>query len=317
MSTELSTVIQLHPNVKAAMVNPSRYMEIRGWLKTNQSVAIQWRGDHQETMMHWAFMSNWALASELKEAGLSFEATDHYGRSPMDWINDRMWYAIANDATNGALSAGSKERLRRQSEEQIIALWNQGARPSFNTQLMHPGVVWMRSGAWDLLDLLKNDEQFNWFNWAPNGNNALHAWILSPNTPRRRDFLKKWSTEFDIDIADNNNRSALWYAVDTWLAKDDWKKEMLSVVRELIEQGANPFLNDDEGVNPLSLLSRSLEINPSEFKKTNEMLSLLTKRFKKDPDGSFEDETLDLSSESISLLDKIEILFKENAQKHE
>lgn len=259
--SELSPIVQLHPNVKAAMINPSRALEVRGWLKTNSLVARAWRGEDGETMMHWAFLADWVLASELKDNGLAFDATDRYGRTPMDWLNDRLWYAIVEPNTNSQLSAGAKERLRRQSEQQIQYLWAQGARPSMNTNLLHPGVVWMRAGAWDLLPLLKDDEAFTWFNWAPYGGHALHSLVLAPNMPQRRQFLKKWAEDFDIDIPDNQGRSALWYAVDAWLASEQWQRDLLAVIKELVGEGASPLLKNDEGVSALSLVHASAPKN--------------------------------------------------------
>jgi len=273
--TAISPIIQLHPQVKAALIHPQRAMEVRGWLKTNKLVAQQWKGDDGESMMHWAFLSEWVLAAELKEIGLSYDTTDNMGRTPMDWINDRLWYSVVETNTNGQLSAGGKERLRRHSEQQIQALWAQGARPSFNSRFIHPGVVWLRAGAWDLINLLKDDDVYSWFQWAPQGGHALHSWILSPNTPQRRAFLKNWADEFDVDLGDNDNRSALWYAVEGWLARPEFQKDLSKVIRELLEEGANPFKKDDRGESAYDLLNRALAEGAPDRHKIESLMKLL------------------------------------------
>lgn len=301
--SSISTVIQLHPNVKAALIHPERYMEVRGWLKGNALIAQQWKGDDGENMMHWAFLSNWVLAAELKEIGLTYEGMDNFGRTPMDWINDRLWYAVVEENTNAQLSAGGKERLRRHSEQQIEYLWAQGARPSFASRFMHPGVVWMRAGSWGLVNLLKDDEQYGWFQWAPYGGHALHSWILSPNTPQRREFLKNWDEEFSVDMGDNNNRSALWYAVDAWLARSEWQKDLTVVIRELIEVHANPFQKDDQGVSSIDLLEKALEEGAEERHKIEALLTLLKTH---DHNEMYGENDQELDQNEINLLDMID-----------
>lgn len=301
--SNLSTVIQLHPNVKAALIHPERFMEVRGWLKGNALIAQQWKGSDGETMMHWAFLSNWVLAAELKEIGLTYDATDNFGRTPMDWVNDRMWYAVVEDNTKGQLSAGGQERLRRHSEQQIEYLWAQGARPSFSARFIHPGVVWMRAGSWALLNLLKENEEYSWFHWAPQGGHALHSWILSPNTPQRRDFLKKWDEEFSVDLGDTNNRSALWYAVDAWLARPEWQKDLTTVIRELISVHANPNVKDDESVSPISLLEKALEEGAEERHKIETLLVLLKTH---ESASYYKGEEQELDQNEINLLDVID-----------
>ena len=290
----------LHPNVKASLINPKGSMEIRGWLKNHKDIACGWVGDDGETMMHWAFLSDWILACELRDAGLSFSDIDKYNRSPMDWLNDRLWGAIVDPSTSQKLSTGAKERLRKHSEEQIQALWTQGARPSISTQSIHPGVVWIRSGAWVLLPLLEQDENSEllvskdgytssinqlsqsskWLHWTPQGGSALHAWVLSPNTPSRRNFLNMWISKdaspvtshhdkdgrpylqmwtpkgLDVDVRDNDGRTPLWYAVDAWLASPAWRQSLIVVIKELLAVGASCYADDIDGATPISLVEQ-------------------------------------------------------------
>lgn len=287
--TETVESITLHPNVKNAMVNPTRYMEIRAWLKEDGSkkTALKWRGEDGESMMHWAFLSNWALASELLEVGLTFEETDKYGRTPMDWLNDRLWYSIVNKSTATQLSSGAKERLRRQSEEQINSLWSLGARPSFQNKALHPGVVWLRSGAFDLMYLLNSDyeeeKNVTFFGWPPHNCNALHAWILSPSVPKRREFLKNWCDQYDVDAGDNELKSPLWYAVEMWCLNKDYKKELMGTIKELIDMAANPFLKDLSETSPIMIVENSFKNGSIDQEQKDTILKVLTKKYKEDP----------------------------------
>ena len=261
--THLHTHVELNPNVKAALLHPQRSMEVRGWLKTHHDVAKYWRGDDRESMMHWAFLSDWVLASELKEIGLSFQDKDGFGRTPMDWINDRLWGAVVDEKTNHQLSAGGKERLRRQTETQVVYLWNQGARPSLGSDRLPAGVVWMRAGAWGLLDLLIDPDDadvLGWKNWTPNGGHALHALVLAPNMPARRQFIKTWlSKQQAIDCVDSDGRTPLWYAADAWLSAPQWRHHLEVVVKELVASGASVDMEDKEGFSPRVLIANSQE----------------------------------------------------------
>ena len=293
--THLHQNVELHPNVKSALIHPQRSMEVRGWLKTHQDVAKYWRGDDGESMMHWAFLSDWVLASELREAGLSFQDTDRMSRAPLDWINDRLWSAIVqSSATSHQLSSGGKERLRLQSETQIIHLWNQGARSSGQPDVLHPGVVWMRSGAWSLLELLRQDNGHQgWLHWTEHGAHAIHLVVLSPNMPARRQFIKEWVAQgLDVDRTDDGGRSALWYAVDAWIASHEWRGPVETVISELIAQGADPTKIDNENVSPHMLIAHSEE-SPSEIERILELLRL--------PESSddVDEESLDDASEDL------------------
>lgn len=259
-------MIKITPTVHAALIHPQRGLEMRGWLKSHQQTALAWRGEDGETMMHWAFLSDWAFASELRDAGLAFDTTDRTHRTPMDWLNDRLWCATVHPSTRTKLSAGAQERLRHHSQTQIRHLWVQGARPSlFSSNTLHPGLVWLRSGVFSLLDLLspfqfapsnepESDQFHGPLNWTPHGGSALHAWVMSPNTPERRAFLAAWTAAgHSPDLQDQAGRTPLRIAVDLWLSDSAQRPEMAAVIRELRSAGASPHEPDHEGVTPALL----------------------------------------------------------------
>ena len=261
--------------VRSALIDPRRSGEVQGWLRGNSNrhkIALEWRGDDGETMMHWAFMSSWTLAMELNTIGLSYQDLDNYGRTPMDWLSDRIWSAIVLDEGKARLSLAGQERLRKHTEEQVLGLWSLGVRPTLSSERLHIGVVWLRSGAWDLMDLIKDEvliqpseagipdpKEYNgpcpgWMNWMPKKGTALHAWVLSPDNPGRRLFLKKWKEYgLDIDVRDEDGRTPLWYAVEAYFFREDYRPFLLKVIKELVNEGADTQAEDVDAVSPVGM----------------------------------------------------------------
>ena len=268
----------LPTTVHSALLDPRRALEVQGWIRggdDRQEQALAWRGTDGETMMHWAFLSSWSLALELNSLGLDYAALDVHGRTPMDWLSDRLWSSIVEPIGSVRLSLAGQERLRRHTEEQVRGLWALGVRPSPRARALHVGVCWMRAGAWTLLDLLR-DEVIpqsqdagiglprpysgpcpGWMRWTPRQGHALHAWVLSPDMPQRRGFLRAWKgCGLDIDARDEDGRTALWYAVEAALFQQEWRGRMTKVIEELISEDADPREEDIDGASPLSLVLR-------------------------------------------------------------
>lgn len=264
--------------VHSALLDPRRALEVQGWIRggdDRREQALAWRGTDGETMMHWAFLSSWSLALELNALGLDYAALDVHGRTPMDWLSDRLWSSIVEPIGSVRLSLAGQERLRRHTEEQVRGLWALGVRPSPRPRALHVGVCWMRAGAWSLLDLLR-DEVIpqsqdagiglprpysgpcpGWMRWTPRQGHALHAWVLSPDMPHRRGFLRAWKEcGLDIDARDEDGRTALWYAVEAALFKQEWRARMTKVIQELVSEDADPREEDIDGASPLSLVLR-------------------------------------------------------------
>lgn len=243
--------IELHPNVKAALVHPLMGMEMRGWLKTHHPEALAWRGEDGETMMHWAFMSDWHFARELFEAGLPFDLPDRHGRTPFDWLNDRLYSAIVDPKTNTKISKGGQERLIQHTENQIMYLWSAGMRPPLRTPFY--GAVWLQAGAFNVLEMVLVEHGYQ--HWTPDGGTMLHALVLAPNTPQRMKWLSKLVSELGVDVADLQGRTALWYCADTWLNHPSLRASMKELAHQLRQFGADPDLKAANGLSPLDVLS--------------------------------------------------------------
>lgn len=278
MSTSQSIDMKLPDAVHSALIDPRRALEVQGWLRGNperQELARAWRGSGGETMMHWAFLSSWSMALELGNLGMDYAAQDQYGRTPMDWLSDRLWSSIVEPVGSVRLSPAGQERLRKHTEEQVRGLWALGIRPSARPRALHVGVCWMRAGAWSLLDLLRNEvvpqsqdpgiglpRPYNgpcpgWMRWTPRQGHALHAWVLSPDMPGRRQFLTQWTSYgLEVDARDEDGRTALWYAVEAALTREEWRVSLIKVIKELVAADADPREEDIDGASPLSLVLR-------------------------------------------------------------
>jgi hypothetical protein len=122
----------LSASVRAALIDPRRASEVQGWLQGDPArldIARTWRGADGETMMHWAFLSSWSLVLALQSIGMEDSDVDQYGRTPMDWLTDRLWSALVEPTGSARLSLAGQERLRRHTEDQVRGLWALGLRP--------------------------------------------------------------------------------------------------------------------------------------------------------------------------------------------
>ena len=236
--------ISLHPNVKDALMHPQKGMEVRGWLKSHKDVARVWRGENGESMMHWAFLSDSVLASDLLGCGLSFEEKDNTGRQPFDWLTDRLFGAVLGKSSH-ILSKGGQERLIKQSEELMFRLWGLGARPK---NIPETGKVWLSAGAFEAIPLFS--DEFGVLNWLPSGGSLLHALVLAPNTPKRVSLAKDTLLSMDINSPDHDGRAPLWYAADTWLKHEAKRSSMNSLAQTFMALGADPDIKDKNGLSP-------------------------------------------------------------------
>lgn len=255
-----------------ALIDPRRSQEFLGWLQVKKnaeekmSLVNAWRGETGETLMHWAFLSSWSIALELNNLGLSYYDKDNLGRTPMDWLTDRLWGGVINDFGKTKLSTAGKERLVKQTEEQIKNLLSLGININPDNEFndiknnkIYPPVAWVRAGAWDLVYFYEKMHK-NMINWPPVMGSALHVAILSPDTPQRRQFFKFWGDNHDLNVRDEDGRTALWYAVEAALSNDEWFFHLTKVIGELIENGASATEEDKWGISPAIMVAHQNDV---------------------------------------------------------
>jgi hypothetical protein len=227
-------------------INPHRFVEARVSLKRDPEGLLSARGAHQETALHWAAMGDSGLVMDMVAVGLEPNALDRMGRTPLDWVNDRLWMGVAH--AKSPLTAEAKDQLRFKTERVVPGLWGQGFRPGAGT---HPGQAWALAGAFPLICLLDEPGTDGLRHWGVDYATALHAWAIgvqAPNRPAALDDLL--ARGLLIDELDANGRTPLRYAVEAWARTQIHHRTGAETVALLLAKGANPEIADQQGVVP-------------------------------------------------------------------
>lgn len=237
-----------------ALVTPARAIEVRAWMRRSPQEALALRGESQETALHWIAMNDLGALIDGLAIGMDPNALDNSGRTPLDWLNDRLWLACV--AHEWGLDASGQARLRLQTEELVPALWGFGGRSSHAEEARDPVQTWARAGAWVLLPLLVSPGSLDgWRYRGVQGASMLHYWILAPDTAAKHTFLTQALAQgLSVDEPDRNGRTPLWYAVDAWCAKPEWGTLLRPAIAALLAHGADPHRSDKEGLSPMGFL---------------------------------------------------------------
>lgn len=242
-----------------ALVTPARAVEVIAWLKTHKEAAIMMRGNKGESMLHWAVMSEYSLILDLISAGIDPNAKDNEGLTPFDWLVLRFWQAVIAKKGNKIINSEGLLKLKAQTLELGTVLWSNGGRPSISESALNPGETWIRGGAWDLLEVMHSTEGKSALEgWFKDKRSALHVWILADETIQKHQYLEKMlSWGLDVNEEDINGRTPLWYAVEAWIVKPEWKKILIPSIKSLLKNGADPLFEDNDGVSPNMLFART------------------------------------------------------------
>lgn len=243
-----------HP-IWHALLSPARSVEVRAWLRNqdNARQAVQWRGPRGESMLHWGAMSDLGLMIDLIGAGLNPNVLDAAGRTPADWLCERLW--MTHEEGIGNLTNLNLKKLRVMTDDLLSALWRQGGRVEDSS--IHLGVLAVKTGLWQTLETRRDLEGDEFWKHWPTGS-ALHAWPLAPAEQGREDFLARWlATGEGVDPVDEEGRTPLFLAVQARLSPDLASRKALDMdaaIDALLSHGANPNLETQAGESPLSLL---------------------------------------------------------------
>lgn len=257
--------VKRNENLWAAILNPSRAVEVRVWLKKHGEEAIKIRGvKYEESLLHWAALSDIGLIIDLFSAGLDINIKDNLGRTPFDWVMERYWFSCINK--NIHIAEEGKHKIRWQTEEFAIMLWQNGGRPGYwkDADLMRNiddpqlffGHVMCNGNLWGLMDIIYFSEGSDVFKgWPTNQRTLLHSWVTQPLTDIRKKMFTVWMKRLGtVDAVDEQGRTPLWYAMDAWISDPKKHGFLKEVVYFLIKKGANYERCDDSGVSPEALL---------------------------------------------------------------
>lgn len=245
----MSTTEQPHP-IWPALVNPHRFAEVRKALAKDPASLLAARGFRWgESAMHWIAMADPGAWIDAVAAGGDPNATDNLGRTPLDWINDRLFMGAM--AKHQRLGEPSRDRIRVATIKQVPAVWNVGGRPGKSVHSQPAVRLWLEAGLWDLLGLAVEDPTL-WEGWE-GGLNALHVWTTLADREGASTVLDRaLETGLDINAPDELGRSPLWLAVDAWLTHPAQASAPRAAIEMLRKKGADPDL--DAGIGPASML---------------------------------------------------------------
>ena len=240
-----------------AIINPARAVEVRAWARKFPGKAQAIKGGMGEGIMHWACMSDMGLVIDLLAIGLDVNEKDAHGKTPWDWLSDRLWMACVLDRVG--IPQEGKMKMRAQTEELGLVLWQYGARPgggvgigSGSAQSVFHGSVWVRGGAWSLVETIHATLGADGLRgWPLHSKSALHDWPLSGADEKKHRHLERmleWG--LDVDERDANGRTPLWYAVDAGIARPEYENILSPSISGLLCHGADPDALDYEGVSP-------------------------------------------------------------------
>lgn len=236
-----------------ALVNPHRFAEVRKEITINPKDLLLARGEKwRESAMHWVGMSDPGSWLDLVAAGGDPNAQDKLGRTPLDWVNDRLWLGAM--APHQRLGKPSRDRIRVATTKHAPAIWASGGRPGTSSHSLAPVKLWIEAGLWDLVSLAKGEPEW-WSGWDQ-GEHALHSWVPLADLVGAESLLDTILAEgVDIDRPDSAGHSALWKAVDMWLREPANASPARTAISFLRQRGADPDLDQGAG-SPASLLSK-------------------------------------------------------------
>lgn len=260
-------------NIWFALINPERATEIRAWLFGNKLKALILRGPQGETMLHWAVLSEYSLILDLVDAGININCQDKNGRTPMDWIVDRYWELCVLEKEN--IPYQGLLKLKAQTEELGTLVYSLGGRPTdfenISEEDNNSAAKMAMGGAFWYIESLYRDKGLSYLkNWLNNKRSVIHVWILSSDDGLKYKNLEqmiKWG--LSIDEKDIDGRSPLWYLIEGW-SLGSQRNKLEKVISQFLEMGADPDLEDNEGVSPRLILN--LEYNTIEDMKYIENL---------------------------------------------
>lgn len=247
LSQQMHSALTTPDNMWSAIKNPLRGVEVRALLRHRKDWFHRARGEWGETPLHWAALADFGLLLEEIQAGLDPNALDNHGRTPFDWLTDRLVAGVVQEPYR--LPADGRAKLLHASEETGLALWAQGGRPGSSPESQHAGRAWMTSGAWSLLAMWEAEEKVA-RPWSPEDSGPLHHWGVAPESRTKHEWLSSHLTRHpDPDPLDRRGRTPLWYIADARRYRPHHAALLESAWSALCVAGADPEISDVEGIS--------------------------------------------------------------------
>lgn len=245
-----------HP-IWSAVLSPSRSVEVMAWLKkkSNRALALELKGMQGESMLHWAALSDSALTLDLLAAGFDLQTVDGSGRTPLDWLFERLWMTHVEGVGN--LTALNLRKLRLASDDLAMLLWRQGARRA--VQDFDERWLAARFGLWKFLETVADLEGLpSAWSHLEGDNTVLHGLAHAPDEKGRDRLLDLWKKhEQSVDVLNRAGQTPLGSAVSHRLSLSADKTLAIAGVEDwigtLVSAGADPNHSIDGAPSPASL----------------------------------------------------------------
>ena len=247
---------------------------ITEWIRNNPKKALNWRGKHDETLLHWTILTSLHNSQFLVEdLGMSINVQDKDGRTPYDWLLERFFVNVVTNANQ--LEEKGRVFIMNQTNEHLIYLYNKNAHTRYDVvDLMS------KTGSYKFIDYLyKKEGVYPLVNIGVNKKNILHNWLLLGESIEKHQKLIELLETYPIDInsIDIHGYSPVYYAIDGMLSLPEDVKTLnninsptskryaliepfwIPVLKSLFRNGGNlyqeSFVKDLEGKNiaPLDL----------------------------------------------------------------
>lgn len=257
-----------------AFINPFRATEASAYIKSRPETVAQMRGERGESALHWGVLTSVTLLVDLIDIGISVNNKDADGKTPMDWLHDRLWNVCIEKSVN--LREGGRIAIREQTEPLIQALWAFGGRVS-NMATVHPAQIWARAGLWALCrEMVHFSGPEAASTLGASGESILHGWVLAPESQKKYKFAGyALEAGMDFSVTDANGRSPLWYAIKALQESPHMAYVVWPAMEYMLSKGALVDQKDTGGVSPRKLA----EIVSSDLSKdaSQKLASILAK----------------------------------------
>lgn len=254
----------------SAVVDINRYHEVMLWLKYHKEKSGHPVGKVGESLLHWAVLTNLGLTIELlEECGYDPNVKDKNGLTPLDWLLERFVFSVLME--NNAMPPESKYKIYRMTEDIGLFLYEKGGRSSQYSEvdlLVKGGCRVFLSNIYRINGLkgLKTVPPYN--------SSALHSWVTLVES-ENRDLIFNDLLRYGLNIneLDDLDQTPLYYCIDAFIVKPQhYKSHWKYVIVKLLENGADPYIKNKEGLTTLDLFDIS---NKQEREMLKEYKSLI------------------------------------------
>lgn len=241
---------------------------LRDWIKKFPNKAKLYRGKNNETLLHWAAITNINLIKDLVNyIKLDVNEEDKYGSTPFDWLIERYFSNVV--LNNNNLDQNSRYFMQYQTLEHSKYFYDVKAFTHYDVI-----DIFSKSGLFDFIDYIYKKEGLeSLINLTETQKSVLHNWILVGESELKHKKIQDLlNYGIDIDIEDKDGNTPLFYAIDALISKPELKDFLLPSIKTLLKENANPYHKNKDGLSPYHLFNKTDKIENELFEIFNDMI---------------------------------------------